>query len=402
MSEIKFKITSIGLDASNLNYTPEDLGVVYDYIHTDISKNNSYKLREAVDFGKSNLYTTIDFLDGVEQAVEGHLIELRARQIDVLLIDACCDIKKYLDNINDLLRAGLVSRVGISNPKTIGDLEKIKKIIEFDSISLEIHPLNFNFDIINWANENNIKIIGFNSFGGHVRASNMIDSMTIPYLLNFSAIHADTVFLSSSDLSYSAINANYLIDLIGKSVNIPDEDDNIYLFSKNVLRETLPKKNLIHTSIKIDNAVLPVINPKLVFPFEELVFASKDYVVNIPEITSENPLVTFVNDYIKSIHLSEDASIGGQLALIRYGVISLIRIKSVNCNVDITETKFADNAVSYRIMTSTEKKKGWFRTERIDTSTDYILYFYNGVGYFNEILDESEKDSNSEEKGQYS
>ena len=166
----KFKINGVGLDTRRLTVCPSSsFDELFDYIHTSISENNDYIISDFIKHQSgASLITTVDFSDTLETALTGHLLTIGRNKIDLLLISSNCNWD--FDNIKQLKTSGIIDSVGISNPDSIDRIIELREKLDIRYISLELCPLNFKYDIISWCSENNITILGFNPFGGHISA----------------------------------------------------------------------------------------------------------------------------------------------------------------------------------------------------------------------------------------
>lgn len=67
-----------------------------------------------------------------------------------------------LHSLNDLKEKGLIRNIGVCNVR-LGHLKRIQSNVGIlpDFIQNEIHPLNNCDEVVNWCNENNIKIMAY-------------------------------------------------------------------------------------------------------------------------------------------------------------------------------------------------------------------------------------------------
>lgn len=391
---MNYKIEEVGLDITNLDYSPTDIERnKYNYIHTNISANNAYLIKDSIT-DDTTIFTTIDFIDGAEMAIAGHLIELGRYSLSTLLIDARCNLDKASELVSSLKDAGTIEYVGISNPKTIDNLVDANARLNFDYVSLDICPLNFNFEVIQWSIEHGKKIIGFNPFGGYINSPNLIKSFTVPFLLNFISYYANLVFLSSRDLLYSDKNRSYLHSLIGKEV-----DSDLYTLNENVFKLTPPLKKTIFSSIKLDeNTILPIDDTEYFFDSDELNLTTGEPKEVIPEtIDAKDDVLKAVLNYLKDVHISTDGTDSDMLALLRYGILSIIRsiYRNIDGKIEITQTKLCKNTIIINVLKTEFIKRGWFTHLTENTSTDYVLYYHNKTMLFKDIEEGSQNPSES-------
>ena len=180
-----FKIKGVGIDTTKLDYAPSE-EFEFDYVFTSITANNEVYIKNLSKYAQ--IVTYINFLDKSDEAIREHLDLLDKDSIALLLIDANCDFIKYADTINSCIDLGYVEEVGIYGPTSIERVKEIQEVLpSLRFVGLEFSPLNFNYELISWMVENNLELIGFNPFGGHISAAGMIDAFTVPYLLEFSS-----------------------------------------------------------------------------------------------------------------------------------------------------------------------------------------------------------------------
>lgn len=309
----KFKIKGVCIDTSNLSYVVYSNGVgSYNYVHTSLKSNNDTILTEYVGrvLKDAPLITTTTFLDKLNVALVGHLEVLDRKSIDLLLIDSNCKISDHIVDIKEVLDNGLVSQVGVrvsSSRDNVEELEKIfeelKSIMLVKYIALDVCPLNFDYNILTWAKEKDLSIIGFNPFGGKYSSGIVIDSFTIPYLLGFAANYCDIVCLSSNDIYGSSDCFRYLSQLIDT------ESHPKYTLKKSIHKLVKPLKRVINTSLKVsDDLIIPYDNSEAIFNPQELLldFKATD-IVNTLEINDE--LISKISDYMKLVSKPEDGDI---------------------------------------------------------------------------------------------
>ena len=373
----KFKVMGVGIDTTHLDYTPGE-EFDFDYIFTSITANNESVLR---DYSPgASLITYIDFLDKSDEAINNHLDLLGKDSIDLLLIDANCNFKKYVDTVNSSLVSGAVESVGIYGPTSIDQVKEIQEVLpNLKYIGLEICPLNFNYELITWAQENNIDIIGFNPFGGHISAAGMIDSFSAPYLLGFASTYCTLVFLSGRDVFTAADDRGYIVNLIDQ------ETSDIYKLDKSVNNLYKPFKRAVGVSIKLDsNHVLPLNNQRAIFAPSDLdiklgeaVEDVKDFDIFVGSVIDN--VYSFYQDFKIPEDTESDAAI---LSLIKTRVIELI--KKEDSDLEVSFRKLGENIL---IINTTKKIKGkvFKRTKKV-LYENYLLSVNNKSLEFCELF----------------
>lgn len=369
-----YKIKGIGLDTTTLDYVA-DVGD-YDYLHTSISANNGLIIRGILEESIATIITSIDFLDQADKAIINHLYELGRDRIDLLLINSTCDFEKYSEQIKDLLDSSLVDQIGLKNPNNPEEIKRIMKIMpKLKYISLELCPLNFNYEVIKFCEDNDIDILVFNPYGGYISAPVLIDSFTMPYLLNFAAYYGTIVFLSGRELSSNA-QKRYLEPLIDAEV----ENESIYQLNKTVKKLVKPLKKMVNTSI--------VINEEITLPFQALqssLFSGDDLILSLDKTyykVNKNDDLDDVEKYIteylskkEEYKLPEDTgNDSNSLSVLRYYISKWLDEILDRNNTVINCVKLSNNIFVYLVYEE-EKKR---RNTNYNPIGCYLLYKSEG------------------------
>lgn len=320
-----FKIEGVGLDLTTLDYSPSEDNE-FGYLCTSITANNEDAISEYVkQCSGSPLVTKIDFLDRSSEAVGLHLDQIGRGTIDLLLVDAKCDFIKYADELSFLVDRGYVDAIGIYNPESVDRIKEIQTVLpNLEYIGMDICPLNFNHEIISWAYEEAIQIIGFNAFGGHISSQAVIDSFSVPYLLEFFASYVTLGFLSSRDIFAARQDRDYLDSLIGKEVKNPK----MYSLDKSVFKLLKPIKKAVEVSLKLDvNHIIPLGFQDTLYVPEELEIRlgkaaeeTRDFDVEVGSL--EDDIYKYYEDFITPKDTDSDLAI---LSLFRPHVVETIK-----------------------------------------------------------------------------
>lgn len=391
MSENKNKLVNVGVDLSNVYYQPYVDVNEFDYVHTSIESNNDIEL--SIELSESTkLITTVNFLDNIESVINDHLYNFKKDKIELLLINSNCDFNKYADNINSLLESGKVVQIGISNPSSVEQLNKLKDtIVGLNTISLNICPLSFNYDIIKWCDEENINIFGFNPFGGSLTAPQAIDSFTIPYLLGFAATYSSVVFLSGKDQINLHDNKNYLFELLDKEIQPK------YILKKSVNKLVKPLKKTIHTALTIGEDILPYNYPTAMYNPSELSLSLIKQDVKLAEVSEEGASTSFedsVRELLKSTEVPEDGDIQAYIALTKTKIMQLVEeYYPSNDNCYYSLNRGADNIFVLIISKDLFKKVGWFKKEVNTETKNFLLYYSPEKTIFKEIIENGSEEA---------
>ena len=386
-----FKIEGVGLDLTTLDYSPSEDNE-FGYLCTSITANNEDAISEYVRqcYG-SPLVTKIDFLDRSSEAVGLHLDQIGRETVDLLLVDAKCDFVKYADELSFLVDRGYVDTIGIYNPESVNRIKEIQTVLpNLKYIGMDICPLNFNHEIISWAYEEAIQIVGFNAFGGHISSQAIIDSFSVPYLLEFFAYYVTLGFLSSRDIFAAGQDRDYLENLIGEEVKNPK----MYSLDKSVFKLIKPIKKAVEVSLKLDsNHTIPLGFQDTLYNSEELDIRlgkayeeTKDFDVEVGSI--EDDIYNHYRDFIVPEDTESDLAI---LSLFRPHVVDTI--KYYYSESDGWEVRSSRAGEKLFVITAIKPHFWGFGIfKRLDGSEmkNYMLYINNKSLEFCELKEEIE------------
>lgn len=373
-ANIKFKVQGVGIDTSTIITKPweESRGEIYDYIHTSISGNNDFLIS---DYVKSQpgaaLITTIDFIDNPELVLLGHLMVLERDKIDLLLVNGNA-LERRIDNIKDIIiglkNSKLIEEFGISEPSSIEQIKKVEDAIgkKIKFISLDICPLHFNYDVINYAKENSIDILGFNPFGGHLSSGGVIESFTIPYLLAFSSTYSSIIFLSGRNLLGSIECRDYIrANIIGS------ESASKYILKKNVSRLYKPIKKVVDTSIILrEDLVLSYNLPEVMYPLGELyITLGKSYNLFPKGEEERSDLEKEVFGLLEITSFPQDATLDDIYAICRHQVIGTLKINfPEEDGWKINLINVGDRILGIGVTRKIKNKKFWKKSGKQESS----------------------------------
>ena len=368
----KFKIQGVGLDTTNLDYSPgEDME--FDYLYTSILANNEEAIYDyVVQCPGAPLVTRLSFLDRASEAVGLHLDQIGRRMIDLLLVDASCDFVKYADDLSALVDFNYVDVIGVYGPKTPERLEEIKTVLpNLKYIGLELSPLNFNYEVVKWARDNEVDIIGFNPFGGHISAQGVIDSFTVPYLLEFFGAHTTLGFLSSRDMFSARQDKDYLMKLVDKEM----ENPKLYNLEKSIYKLYKPIKKAIGVSLKLDlNHVLPLGFSDTLFDPSDLDIKFGDAMVDTRDLDVlvggiEDEVYNYYQEFKTPEDTDSDLAI---LALFRPHVKDLLINRLPGWIIN--ENRAGEKIFVYSAVFVSYRGRGIFRRIKETKTRNFLLY----------------------------
>lgn len=381
----KIKNDGIGLDMTHLNYCPKvEYLKDFNYIHTSIRSNNDHVISEVFeDFAGKTLVTEIGFTDKISVGLLSHLVSIGREWIDILEIPATCTWNdKTYEQLKYLTDAGMIYDISVKNPEKPEELEEIINTLDLHElklryVSLDLCPLNFNYDIINYCKDKEIEIIGYNSMGGKLTSESVIDCFTVPYLLGFAATHCHIVMLSGRDLFKSMQGAKYLENLIGK------ESEPMFTLRKNVRKLHKPLKKVINTSIVFEGDIqLPYNSPDYIPVGEEsIVIGLNKTFFEMPE-RELNETEKVIYGLIRQLDFPEDATPEDKFSISKSQVIAFLK------------TKYSEHLFMYSMINDTtiavkaikHTEEGWFKkTIKTDTQQYLMSMMPDGTMFFKEI-----------------
>lgn len=380
----KIDENGVGLDLSTLTYCPDpEILDNFGYVHTKIGTCNDHTIsaftEETVN---KRLVTEINYTDLLEYSITTHLSAIGRSWIDILELPTTVNWDANLiTGLKSLEMSGLVYGVSIKNPESVEDIEKIQKVlneggVELEYVSLDLCPINFNYDIVSWCENNKVAIIGYNPMGGYINSANVINSFSVPYLLGFAATHCNIVFLSSRDVYKSTLSAKYLNSMSGMWT------ESIYILKKNVKKLQKPLKRVVFTSAILgEDRHIPFNTPEFV-PFDNNVSISlgKPHEIT-PEIeeNAESELEIMVEEFKKTIQYPMETTAEEKFYIAQSKIIG--HIKDKYKDYDFYCSMINDTTIAIRAEKVTTV--GLFVQETlIDTMECVISMNQNGTIFF--------------------
>lgn len=365
----KFRIQGVGLDTTHLEYQPgEDFE--FDYLFTSIRANNENVVRGYSNYAP--LVTYIDFLDKADEAVISHLELLGRNMVDLLLVDAKCDIKEYAPTLSSLVDGGIVDVIGIYGPTSVDQVKEIEELLpDLKYIGLELCPYNFDHDLVSYILESEKEIVGFNPFGGYIHSAEMISTFTVPYLLGFASNYSTLLFLSGRDIFTAANDRDYIGELVDT------EASEIYNLDQTIKEEEKEIKQGVGVSIKLDpNHTLPLVDPEAIFSPSDLSITlgeaendTKDFDI---ELGSIEDLVYDYYDEFKIPHDTDDDR--NILALIKPRIMGLIKKDYPEISGwNLEWNKIGDKIIIISLVRSVIRGKWIFKRQTKVAYKNYLL-----------------------------
>lgn len=324
----EFRIKSIGLDTTNLNYyVPEyyeDKGT-YSYYITNVSSNNGALVSTILPEDENyKIVTCVNYLDNVSKSLIDHLEEMDKTSADILMIDSRCDFDKYFDEIKFIMNSRFADEIGIMNPEylKLEKLEELRNLLNVKYIGMNISPLYYNVEVMNWAKNKDVLVMGLNPLGGYLSANLLINTFTLPYLLKFAADNSDIVILSGRDIVSANVNSSYLGSLIGQ-----DKGDTSYVVKKTIDKLVKPLKTAGFSSLKVEEELFNVNDPEILFNDDEMSLNFGKPLEKIDkDLNTDDELVKSIEAYLSEVKIPEDAKTAGDvISAVRPLVLKKIR-----------------------------------------------------------------------------
>ena len=379
-----FKVSGVGIDTTTMNFPPVDRDNIYSYIYTSISANNDYIIADYVKYmSGASLLVGVDSLDAIDTLISSHLKTLGREKVDLLFIDAKCDWENYFDFVR--LNNRGVEEVGVKNPESIEQLEKIGQITgkQVKYVAMDLSPLYFNYELITWCEKNSVELFTFNPLGGYLSSNAMINAFSVPYLLSFAGTYSDVVFLSGREEFYSSQSKKFIEGLYGK------ETKSIFTLKKSVNRLYKPIKKVVNTAVKFgeedkESFIINYNSPELLYDYDEISFSLgkiKDDIISVDNKTiidkgGEKEAVEEVRGLFELTYLPKDITPDELYALYRYRVLNYLKVNYLSdLGWKIECVRLGDKMMAIRVMRDW-KKKSWFSRKKKDSKNKSINFFF--------------------------
>lgn len=358
----KFKIQGVVLDTTSI-IVPDNLFKLscssFDYIMTSIPANNDHVLRGLIIMGggdNSSLITYTDHLGNIEDTVKSHLREIIRDSVDLLLVDLDTADWGNLGGLKELINGGTVKHLGIrAKSGSQGDLGKVLEWLDKEGVKAEfldttICPLEFDLELLEFAEKKGLQIIASNPYGDPLSSARNIRAFSKPYLLSFAAAYGDLVSIGSEYISthgdIEEDEISYLKKLVGK-----DTEDR-FILKKSMFRPVKEIKQVIHTSIQVDNDdLVPYANPEYLTSPEYLNFklgswnedvkfpdSPKDEIVNLEDLDklASSELEQDLQRYVGLLSFPDDAGKNSKFAIARYKIVKYLGKVLPNYTIDVS------------------------------------------------------------------
>lgn len=403
MNENNFKIQGVGLDTSTIDYNPGSYSGNYDYYYTSISANNDYLLKDMIDEG-TPVIVGVDFLESLENVLENHLRAIGRKKADLVLFSGNIKFDQAPETMPEsLFESNLVGHCGIQSPVSVDQVKELREKYKIEYICIPLCPMEFDPDIIEYAEQEKIHLIITNPFGGYLSAARNIISFSVPYLLSFAATYGDIVLVSGRDLIKADTSRDFLNSLIG----LPSNPG--FRLTKAVNREVKEIKKAIFTSVKIDDYIVPYDSPENIIDQENFGFGFGKYIQSLPESIDfikdiesaddidreESTVAKEINHFLRVVHYPIDGSLDIQFAVARYKIIEYLDQKFPDYKKEFAKI---GNRVLMVSLTSPVRITGhflWKKVAKEETTMYYMILPLEGKDHI--IFREVEETQSTED-----
>ena len=387
-----FKIKGLGLDTTTLDYVPvknyNDKNSI-SYVLTNPASNNDFIIKPYLDYLSPNtlLLTEVNYVDGVDDVLVSYLKHLGRTKYDVLFMNANLDYELFDTSIRDIYNTGTVSHFGLSRPENLDILKKNLEYLEaigypIESVLLDISPVNFQKDIIDYCNEKGLIIFSTNSFGGWLNSNITISTYTVPYLLEFAAYYSEVVILSGRDMC----NVKYDLEFLEQLMNIEEPTlfkplDTPCPFTP--IQRTEP---IISTALKLGgDKIIPYKTPSYLFQANQVILSSSNIFPEIKQTREKTQTELDIDKLIPLVYKTPELGDDDYFVALRFKIEEFLEISHQGWKKSILKVT---DKIMYIKFTEEVTKFTWFgKSTKVDgKSNEYLLYYAEGLFGFNEIL----------------
>ena len=255
---MKYKIKEIGIDTRNLDTTFSSGFLEEKNLVTSPASGNDYILEPV--FPEEGRLIVVMEKDINPSLLLYHLQVLHRERADVVLVDPKT---KYLDDYIYLKEeAGFIVSLGLWMPENGGEIINFP-YKQLGSIGIKISPLNFDLDILRYAEHTGLEVIGFCD-----------DSNNLPHAfdLSFYGRYCNTVILEYDN--YYGDKKSYLENLV--NLEAPKEVE---------MTKTVKKKGKLEIGVSLklgEDLILQCPERTITTHPEETVFGLGKAIENVP------------------------------------------------------------------------------------------------------------------------
>jgi hypothetical protein len=352
------KIKGVGLDCSTLSYRPYP-EYLPSTIYLDSTQNNAFYLEGLL--GDKQVIVRAGSIGGIR----GVFQDIGKDQIDVLLLPAEYLAKEStMNELKEVLDREEIGALGIERPGNMEELEKaaenLKKIILPSYLALTLNPLHYQKEMLEWAEEAGVEIIGLDIYGSWEGSAATIQAFTLPFLLSYAASHSDLVLLPARDIVGAEYERLYLEELIGKE-KVPETE-----MKSTVIHNFPTLPTMIYTSLK---SSIPYNNPLYLTDPEEVVFGMRpgkaDY-----ENPAETEIMASITTFSTLIMPPPRSEWPDYISIIRPKIVEELK----KMGAEVKQAKIGDTVFLLSV-TTYQREKRWIGPDKlIPEKKDYVLF----------------------------
>lgn len=296
---MKYKIKDAGIDVRNYDSIFPDLGEISNFV-TSPNSGNDYILEPGID-DEGDLIVTME-KDSDPSLLLYHLQAIHRPAAEIVLIEQG---SKYLSDYKFLKDSGYIEKLGYYLPADISSLIN-EEDDQIEVLGVKFDPLHFNMELIKYAENKGIKLIGFPDF----------NNTTLPhtFILSFYSRYCDCVIVDS-DIN----KLEYLEELIKYDYEAPKEVE---------MTKSVDKKGKLNifSSIKLgEDIIIPLSDIKTIINPGEVIFGLGKEIENIKEEENPNKFEEIILNLWEGLKAERDKFSREELIdLIRYRTTGLI------------------------------------------------------------------------------
>lgn len=249
---MKYRIKSTLTDTKNISVSMYDLILKEsDDLLCSIGYNNDYLLRGNIKSGRS-VFTSISSLYEYETLMKFHLTTIQKSKVDTILLEPT-DMDEV--SLTAVARANVAREIGLKDPeiKDIGFYKTFMGIYP-SHVLITVNPLKFPKGVIDFCQENKIKVIGYDIYGP---GENLIPQWGIGYLTSFAAFHCDSICIPSQvgyeKFMYMKKISEELIDS-----EVPEENITNFEMAKDINIQKTPPQQLVSYFLRYNGSTINI------------------------------------------------------------------------------------------------------------------------------------------------
>jgi hypothetical protein len=193
-----------------------------EYLETSLEYDNDSLLKDYIP-ETTKVISKIPYIKNLDITVEFNKLALGVEDNQLyILLNAKED---WEENKDELEKIKTKYRIGLYNVTEVNEILIFSDYCKPEMIEVEINPLLYPKSVLDYATENDIKIISHGIFGGEIWAAYLQNMFPKGFLYDFARYNSDIQIIPGNDIYF-------LYEILGRKEN--EEEEKLCKYSKDI------------------------------------------------------------------------------------------------------------------------------------------------------------------------